>query len=920
MYLSINKCSKQIKEMVINMKKTVYNIFVLMMVFCIVFVFVGCTGHSTSTPPDLNGGNNKNPEGSLVAKYNIYFYTGDKATQVDTMTGIKAGESVKAPDKPQMVGYNFLGWYTDYGTYNDEFVFDKMPAHNVVLYALWESAIDDNELQIYENTLDSTSENGHLYIHYMRFDNDSAQYAKMSLWVWPKAFTGRTFNWMTDKDGNVIVDPIGGAVCDIDMTSFYTDAGNNANETLQFFKDGAYGDEYKPEYVTDSSKYMDPEIGFLIVYDESKDKGTHWTSDGGNQYFNISKALRANGSIHIFATQDNVGDFVFRVTDKGEISNPYDNDDGTHVSTSDINSSSVSFNSLSATADPTNLFDSVTGVGYQIMVASFADSNGDGYGDIRGIIDNLDYLSDELNVNVLWLTPIQLSDSYHGYDIIDYCAVDPKFGTLDDYKELLRLCHERGIKVIMDLVLNHTSINNVWFQKSAKMVVEDGIDYRSFYHWRNHETDSLSANWYQYSEYAYSYYAKFASGMPELNYDYQATRDAIFDVAKYWLTLLSDHEGVDGFRIDAVKHIYMADEVDADKNDIIIEDFDTATNTDYSSNVTKNLNFFCWLISKIKEVNPNAYMVGENFDGHAYNVAPYYKAFDGMLDFYMYYNLGQLPAQLAQSQGWALGLSGAATTGLAEVNGKNTNQLKTSYWNYNDVLKTEQYYGNQVTGSLFTSNHDIARLANNVMSTGSGVNMTPGTVTSQNSKQAQERAIAVISTMMMLPGISWIYYGDEIGMSSNYGAGENKQSPHVDRRYRQPFKWTTSASGSSYIVNYSISGDKTYYVDWDSYNIALAGVAEQLADANSYLNQVKYWTKIKSEDDVIRYGSYEFYNCNQSPIFSFKRSYNGTTYIVLCNLGPNPINVNVSGTVKYSSKGSTNSKVSAYGTVVIQVQ
>ena len=904
-------------------------ILVLFMVFCIVFVFVGCN-HQTN-PPAVGGDNSGNNgggddiggenKGPLVAKYNIYFYTGDQATQVPTMTGIKAGDPITAPANPEYVRHNFMGWFTDYGTYENEFVFDKMPDHNVVLYAKWESAIDDDELQAYENMLDETSENGHLYIHYLRFDNDPAAYAKMSMWVWPKAYTGRTFNWEKDSSGNIIVDPIGGAVCDIDMTKFYTGAGNDEKSTLQFFKDGAYGDGYDPSYMKDSSKYLDPDIGFLIVYDESKNKGGHWTSDGGNQYFNIATSVRDNGSIHIFATQDNVGDFVFRITEKGEVDNPYEDDDGTHVSLSNVDSSK----DLPRTADPTNLFDTVTGVGYQIMVASFADSDGDGYGDIRGIIENLDYL-EKLNVDVLWLTPIQLSDSYHGYDIIDYCAVDPKFGTLEDYKELLRLCHQKGMKVIMDLVLNHTSINNVWFQKSAKMKVEDGIDYRSFYHWRNHEKEHLSSSWYPYSEYAYSYYAKFASGMPELNYDYQPTRDAILGVAEFWMTLLGEKEGVDGFRIDAVKHIYMKDEVTAKSTDVVINDFDTATNTDYGSNVTKNLNFFCWLIDGIKKINPNAYMVGENFDGHAYRVAPYFTAFDGMLDFYMYYNL----AKLATNNEWASGIAGENTSGSnAEIDGINTSKLFSSKWNFNDILKTQQRYGGSgltgVINSLFTSNHDVPRLINHVAGTMSGADLIAGTLSGSNATIAKQRALTVISAIMTLPGIGWIYYGDELGMSSNYNPGENKTSPHVDRQYRQPFKWTTNKAGSDYITDYSISGDKTYYVKWDSYNTSLPGVAEQLKDNNSFLNQVMKWTKLKSEDEVIRYGTYGYRKFGSNgDMMGFTRSYNGKTYWVVVNFGKSEYRnaksiFGANSKLICASNGSSLDYIAAGGTVVAQI-
>ncbi|MDE6585831.1 MAG: InlB B-repeat-containing protein [Clostridia bacterium] len=852
-------------------------ILFFVMAVCMLFTMSAC-GNEQKPPegekPTVGGG-------EVTASYGIYFYT-DKGKAGNPMLDIKAGSKITEPEGLTYPNYEFLGWYTDYGVWQDKFVWDTMPDHDVVLYANWKSNVADSELQAYEDELNAKSENGHLYIHYMRFDNTPKSYENMSLWVWPSQKTGKTFNWEKDSSGKVIVDEIGGAVCDIDLTKKYTGAGNSGTETQQYFIDDACDDNYKPEYIKDKTKYNDPKIGFLIVYDDSKNSGSHWKSDCGNQYFEIDGNVRVNGSIHVFATQDNVKQFVFYIANKGEISNPYENDDGSHVSKSDV--VTKDWNSLQATADPKNLFDTVSGVGYQIMVSSFADSDGDGLGDIQGILDNLDYLDKDLNVDVLWLTPIQESDSYHGYDIIDYCSVDPKFGTMEQYQELLDECHKRGMKVIMDLVLNHTSMNNVWFQKSAKMVKETGedgkvVDYRNFYHWRNHETEKLTSTWYAYSEYAYSYYAKFGTSMPELNYDYTGTRNAVLDVTKFWLDM-----GVDGFRMDAVKHIYMQDEVTPSPSDIIISDYDEATKTDYSTNVTKNMDFFCWLIDGIKKINPNAYVVGENFDGHAYNVAPYYKAFDGMLDFYSYYNL----AQIAGHMGWAQGFAGQKRAGepggdqekIAEITGTNTNKLLTNYWNLNDVMKTNAKYGNQVTNSLFTSNHDVHRLLNNV----AGGLTAADVVTAATANEAKQRALTTIAAMMTLPGISWIYYGDELGMSSNYGTGESKTSPHVDRQYRQPFKWSKSAG--KYTTSYSIPGDKTYYVEWDSYNKTLPGVAEQKATNGSFLKEVMGWTKLKSEDPVIRYGDYTYCSFdNNGDIMSFKRSYEGKTYWVICNFG-----------------------------------
>lgn len=931
-------------------KKIISILIALMLVCCLVFVLAACgenntnpsggdagtDGNGNQTPGQsagsqggtgTNTGTGSNADSNMVAKYHISFYTGDTATQVDTISDIEAGEAVTAPADPQLMYYDFGGWYTDYGTYEQPFDFSKMPAKNVCLYAKWTSSVSEGELGAYEAALAQNSQAGHLYIHYRRFDNLPDKYEDLNLWVWPYGFTGREWDWNRDANGKIVLDTAG-AMCDIDLTKKYTDAGKDGKQELQFLKDLSGG--------MTADNFMDERFGFLIVYKASKNiEGSHWRSDGNaDQLFNVAEAVAAwnNGSIHIFCVQDNVSDYTYRLTDQQDIVNPYENDDGTHVSYANVNSSETIKVNYGTVVNE----NSVSGVGYQIMVSSFADSNGDGIGDIRGIIEHFEYIK-SLNINTLWLTPIQLSDSYHGYDIIDYKEVDPKFGTLADYKELLSLCHSNGIKVIMDLVLNHTSTNNVWFQKSAKMVVEDGIDYRSYYQWRNHTVEkNLSSDWYPYSEYNYSYYGKFSPSMPELNYDYQGTRDAIADVAMYWLGILGDGTGVDGFRIDAVKHIYMADEVTPKSGDIIIKDYDQATQTDYSSNLTKNLNFFCWFVNQIKSQYPNAYLVGENFDGNAYNVAPYYEAYDGMLDFYMYYNFGQLSMYPTA----AAALSGANTDSTNSVpTGDNTYKLMGGGWSYDGVLKVQQAYsemstGNRnVMGGLFSSNHDIPRLVNNMVreNLGNGA-WKAGTVTSYNSDTANTYAKAVLSAMMTMPGVSFIYYGDELGMSSNYLPGQNADSPHVDRQYRQPFKWTTKdydEGGDTSITHYSISGDETYYVEWDEYNKTVLGVAEQTAAGDtSYLNIVRYWTNKKATDPVLRYGNYEFIHAwgpQAAQLLSFKRTYNGTTYWCLTNFGAegnchaaaDVSSMLKEGSVKYVTPGGLNGGSLAGGATLV---
>lgn len=842
-------------------------------------------------------------------------YVLNGGTMDQTTISLEEGADIPSTT-PTKEGYEFAGWYQTADLSGSAFEQTTMPAQNIVLYAKWNKVQAPTSIVITQQQLDNHnaeiaqySQDGHLYIHYKRFESTAAEYEKFNLWVWPCSKTGIEFDWMRDKDGNIIVDEMGFVTADIDLTKTYTNAGNSGNVTSRFLNQNACDANFPAGGLKDSANYPkgDETIGFLIVLEESKQAQGHWQSDGGNQYIpsatskdydKFADVVRDGGFVHLYATQDMVSNYVYKLEDLGEVSNPYADDDGTNVSQYNVNSSSKPMDKAPST-------DTVSGVGYQIMVASFADSDGDGKGDINGIRQKLDYL-EALNVDVLWLTPIQLSDSYHGYDIIDYKAVDPKFGTMEDYVALLNEAEQRGMKVIMDLVLNHTSVNNEWFQKSAQLDPQ----YRSFYQWKNHETTTLSKNWHKYSDKPYSYYGKFATSMPELNYDYQGTRDAIVDVATFWL-----EKGVDGFRIDAVKHIYMKDEVDASASDIIVSDYDSATNTDYSSNLTKNIHFFNEFNSRVKAQYPDAYIVGENFDGHAYNVAPYYQGLDGMLDFYMYYNL----TELARSdQNWPKGLAGGKTNDPVNYNHMvNGNSLYKGNWNFNDVSKAYNYYrGDTAIPGLFTSNHDIARLLN-------AVNCDPGEVGSNPlsaSKRStyEQKAKIVISTMMTLPGVSFIYYGDELGMSGNYSSGEGKLSPHVDRWYRQPMKWT--ATPDSYTTGFSISGDKTYVVEWDSYNKTLQSVEEQTGNANSMLEYTRKWTAFKSGDMVIQKGTYSYLQTNHDRIFSYKLTYNGTTYYIYHNFGSSSINNFASGgsQVVIADSGCSTSTIAPYSTVVLK--
>ena len=188
---------------------------------------------------------------------------------------------------------------------------------------------------------------------------------------------------------------------------------------------------------------------------------------------------------------------------------------------------------------------------YQVFVRSFLDSNADGVGDLPGLIDRLDYLndgnpetSDDLGVTGLWLLPIHPSPSYHGYDVTDYFAVQPAYGSLDDFRQLLDEAHRRGIRVLIDLVLNHTSSQHPWFTAAQN----PASPYRTWYRWS--ATDPGQPHWHA-SPSGY-YYGFFGPHMPDLNYATPAVTQEMLRVARFWV----EEVGVDGFRIDAAKYLW----------------------------------------------------------------------------------------------------------------------------------------------------------------------------------------------------------------------------------------------------------------------------------------------------------------------------------------------------------------------------
>lgn len=238
-------------------------------------------------------------------------------------------------------------------------------------------------------------------------------------------------------------------------------------------------------------------------------------------------------------------------------------------------------------------------VWYEIFVRSFYDSDGDGIGDFRGMTEKLDYLNDgnpqtttDLGITGIWLMPVTEAASYHGYDTVDYFDVESDYGTAEDFKAFIAAAHERGIRVIVDFVVNHTSSRHEWFTKSA--ISEP--DYADWYVWED-EFPGYAGPWGAtawYEQGGRYYYAPFWSEMPDLNYKNPEVTAAMYDAAEYWLSELD----VDGFRLDAIKYI-IEDEVNGVR---------------LLQNAPANRQWLADFNAYIKSVKASAVTVGEVWD------------------------------------------------------------------------------------------------------------------------------------------------------------------------------------------------------------------------------------------------------------------------------------------------------------------
>lgn len=467
---------------------------------------------------------------------------------------------------------------------------------------------------------------------------------------------------------------------------------------------------------------------------------------------------------------------------------------------------------------------------YQVFVRSFADSRSgplanDGVGDLRGLIERLDYLNDgkpdgnSLGVTALWLMPIMQSPSYHGYDVADYLKVDDEYGTNEDFRELLAQCRTRGIRVILDFVPNHCSWDNPWFKNATdpKSPTHDWFVWQDKKPaWKGPWNQDVWHPWPPTGTPEGYYYGIFWKGMPDLNFRHPDASKAMIDAFKFWMPgggggAPGDGWGVDGFRIDAIRHL--------------IEEGQQQESTAATHAWLKE--FF----KQMKAVNKDVFTVGEVW-ADTPQVAPYVgDELDSAFEFMTAYAM------------------------IDAINEGKRDKLD-EQWKKN----LAQYPHGQY--STFLSNHDQDR----VMSRFNGGNAK--TPASPNDAWAKMRLAATL--LLTSPGIPFVYYGEELGMVG----------VKPDEDLRTPMQWTSGKN-----AGFTGAAQPWRTANKDA---LVKNVEMQQKDPKSLLSAYRKLIRLRKDYKALRTGEMTLMETGDPAVFAFARTTPDETLIVVANVSDKP--------------------------------
>lgn len=501
---------------------------------------------------------------------------------------------------------------------------------------------------------------------------------------------------------------------------------------------------------------------------------------------------------------------------------------------------------------------------YQIYPRSFMDSNGDGIGDLNGITEKLEYLQ-ELGIDVIWLSPVyQSPNDDNGYDISDYQAIMTEFGTMEDFDRMLSRAHELGIKIMMDLVVNHTSDEHAWFVESKKSVDNP---YRDFYIWRKGKEDgSEPNNWgscfsgsaWKYDPQTDMYFLHlFSKKQPDLNWDNPDVREHVFDMMNWWC-----EKGIDGFRMDVISLISKPEG---------LPDGVPGENGYADSGCANGPHVHEYLKEMNKKVlsHYNLITVGEA-SGVTLEEAKKYASADGseLNMVFQFEHVGSGPEGNNRFGKW------------------DSHKMSLPVWK-KILSKWQTGLEGKAWNSLFLANHD-----------------QPRSVSWFGNDSAEYREISakmLATCLHMMQGTPYVYQGEELGMCNAYF---DKLEDYRDIESLNAYKELTETCGVSheemmgYLKRISRDNARTP-MQWDdsanagfttgtpwikvNSNYKTVNAKQQTTDPDSVFSYYKELIRLRHENDIIVYGEYELLEPQNEELFIYTRTWNNEQLMVLCN-------------------------------------
>lgn len=532
---------------------------------------------------------------------------------------------------------------------------------------------------------------------------------------------------------------------------------------------------------------------------------------------------------------------------------------------------------------------------YQIYPKSFNDTTGSGEGDIQGIIEKLDYLQ-YLGVDYLWLTPVYESPmNDNGYDISNYYKINERFGTIEDLKTLIAKAHQRNLKIMMDIVINHTSTDHEWFKKAYE---DQESPYRDYYFFRRSADNRPPTNWeskfggnaWKYDPKTESYYLHlFDVTQADLNWDNPEVRKALYDIINYWIDF-----GVDGFRFDVINLIskgefkdsqYIGKEFYTDgprvheylheMNQHTFGNREMMTVGEMSSTTIEDC---------IKYSNPERQELSSVFNFHHLKV-----------DY---------------------------------VNGEKWTNAKLNFHKLKEILMEWQLgiYDGNGWNAIFWCNHDQPRVVSRF-----GDDSTP--------HNHRESAKMLATVLHMLQGTPYIYQGEEIGMTDPHfndinqyrdveslNAYDNMKERGFEEseileilgqksrdNSRTPVQWSNLENAGFTTGQPWIDIPENYH----SINVEAA-----INDENSVLHTYRKLIQLRHEHDIVTYGSIEPLHMEHDKLFIYKRHYNEETWLIIANFSKEsceiPADINLEGEVMITNGTITGNQITGFGSIVIQ--